>query len=202
MGVSEESASSSTSPPACSLQNSTCALPSKANYIHSKDLLEVKSMVTCGPLRYPGQNLFVYNHGTQHRTHVRFAICCRVKGLGSGRSDPPLSATQIKRPPSGAAFLFVRRTAWGPSTATGSTDSPGANPDSRTAGPGARQRGRAGCMDAPSNPPLSASCPVGSGFSQASRNYPTKRPTTLDVLVYVAKRQPVEVAFLLFSRSP
>lgn len=29
---------------------------------------------------------------TQHRTHVRFAICCKVKGLGSGRSDPPLSA--------------------------------------------------------------------------------------------------------------
>lgn len=24
----------------------------------------------------------IYNRGTQHRTHVRFAICFRVKGLG------------------------------------------------------------------------------------------------------------------------
>jgi len=50
-----------------------------------------------------------YNGGSQHRTYVRFAFSCRKNGLELIQSAPPLSATHMKRPPFGAAFVLARR---------------------------------------------------------------------------------------------
>jgi len=95
-------------------------------------------------------------------------VCVPVEDQGvraDSISSPSLRQTNAKGRPSGRPFAFltfvihpapvaVRETMErGIRTPTGgSTDSPGANPDRRTSGPGARKRGRAGCMDAPSNP--------------------------------------------------
>ena len=50
----------------------------------------------------------------------------------------------------------------------------------------------------PLSPPV---IQIGSGFGQAVRNYPTKRPTTLVVLGYVGEKATIEVAFLLIERG-
>lgn len=60
-----------------------------------------------------GRTVGRLHYGTQHRTQVRFAICCRVKRLRSGRSDPPLSARQTQKGrPQGGPFAFVWRMGW------------------------------------------------------------------------------------------
>lgn len=110
MGASEELASFSTSPPACSLQDSTCALPSKANYIHSKDSLEVKSMVTCWTFEIPRtEPVRLQSWDTTQDT---CPVCDLLQGqevrFGSIRS-PSLRQTNAKRPPSGGLFAFARR---------------------------------------------------------------------------------------------
>ena len=106
-----------------------------------------------------GRTVGRLHYGTQHRTQVRFAICCRVKRLRSGRSDPPLSARKNQKgPPPGGAFGF----GWGGGLGgekprRGSTVLQEQN---RTAAGWSRGATRIGigigCRDAPDNPPLSA----------------------------------------------